>query len=80
MQRSGGSQFKASLSKQFRETLSGRKILHKNRAGGMAQVEGPEFKPQYRLKKKKKKAKGFMKKKLPVHCSFTCARVPTCPS
>jgi hypothetical protein len=27
------------------ETLS-RKILHKNRTGGLAQGEGPEFKPQ----------------------------------
>jgi hypothetical protein len=29
-----------------RETLS-RKTLHKNRAGGVAQGEGTEFKPQY---------------------------------
>jgi hypothetical protein len=29
-----------------RGTLS-RKTLHKNRAGGVAQGEGPEFKPQY---------------------------------
>jgi hypothetical protein len=29
-----------------------RKTLHKNRAGGVAQGEGPEFKPQYHLKKK----------------------------
>jgi hypothetical protein len=28
------------------QTLS-QKILHKNRAGGVAQGEGPEFKPQY---------------------------------
>jgi hypothetical protein len=28
------------------ETLS-RKTLHKNRAGGVAQGEGPEFKPKY---------------------------------
>jgi hypothetical protein len=28
---------------------------HKNRAGGVAQGEGPEFKPQYCKKKKKKK-------------------------
>jgi hypothetical protein len=27
--------------------------LHKNRAGGMAQGEGPEFKPRYHKKKKK---------------------------
>jgi hypothetical protein len=31
------------------------KPYHKNRVGGMAQGEGPEFKPQYYLKKKKKK-------------------------
>jgi hypothetical protein len=29
----------------------------KNRAGGVAQGEGPEFKPQYCKKKKKKKEK-----------------------
>jgi hypothetical protein len=28
-----------------------KKILHKNRAGGVAQGVGPEFKPQYRTKK-----------------------------
>jgi hypothetical protein len=33
------------------ETLS-RKTLHKNRAGRVAQGEGPEFKPQYCQKKK----------------------------
>jgi hypothetical protein len=27
------------------------KTLHKNRAGGMAQGEGPEFKPQLHTKK-----------------------------
>jgi hypothetical protein len=32
------------------EILS-RKILHKNRADGVAQGEGPEFKPQYHKKK-----------------------------
>jgi hypothetical protein len=32
------------------ETLS-RKTLHKNRASGVAQGEGPEFKSQYRKKK-----------------------------
>jgi hypothetical protein len=31
------------------------KTLHKNRAGGVAQGEGPEFKPQYCKKKKKRK-------------------------
>jgi hypothetical protein len=37
------------------ENLS-QKPLHKNRAGGMAESEGPEFKLQ-KLKKKKKKKK-----------------------
>jgi hypothetical protein len=36
------------------------KTLHKNRAGGMAQGEGPELKLQYQEKKKKKKKKDFM--------------------
>jgi hypothetical protein len=31
-----------------------KKTHHKNRAGGVAQDEGPEFKPQYHKKKKKK--------------------------
>jgi hypothetical protein len=35
------------------ETLT-QKPLHKNRAGGVAQGEDPEFKPQYSKKKKKK--------------------------
>jgi hypothetical protein len=48
--------FKASLGKEFHETLS-QKTLHKNRAGGVAQGEGPEFKSQYRKKKKKRKKK-----------------------
>jgi hypothetical protein len=34
------------------EILS-QKHFHKNRAGGEAQVEDPEFKPQYQKKKKK---------------------------
>jgi hypothetical protein len=33
------------------ETLS-LKTLHKNRTGGVAQGEGPEFKPQYHTQKK----------------------------
>jgi hypothetical protein len=33
-----------------RETLS-QKTFHKNRVGGVAQGEGPEFKTQYRKKK-----------------------------
>jgi hypothetical protein len=35
------------------EILS-QKILHKNRAGGVAQGVSPEFKPQYHKKKTKK--------------------------
>jgi hypothetical protein len=35
------------------ETLSW-KTLHKNRAGGVAQGEGPEFKSQYHTKKRRK--------------------------
>jgi hypothetical protein len=31
------------------KTVSQKKV-HKNRAGGVAQEEGPEFKPQYRKK------------------------------
>jgi hypothetical protein len=31
------------------------KTLHKNMAGGVAHGEGPEFKPQYHKKKKRKK-------------------------
>jgi hypothetical protein len=31
-----------------------RKTLYKQRAGGVAQGKGPEFKPQYHKKKKKK--------------------------
>jgi hypothetical protein len=37
----------------LRQTLS-QKTFHKNRTGGVAQGEGPEFKPQYCKKKKKK--------------------------
>jgi hypothetical protein len=31
------------------------KTIHKNRAGGVAEGEGPEFKPQYQKNKKEKK-------------------------
>jgi hypothetical protein len=31
-----------------------KKTLHKNRAAGVAQGEGPEFKPQYHKKERKK--------------------------
>jgi hypothetical protein len=34
------------------------KTLHKNRAGGVAQGRGPEFKSQYHKNKEKKKEKG----------------------
>jgi hypothetical protein len=44
--------FKASPGKQFHKTLT-QKTLHKNRPGGVAQGEGPEFKPQYLAKKKR---------------------------
>jgi hypothetical protein len=44
-----------------RGTLS-RKKLHKNGAGGEAQGEGPEFKPQYHKKKKKERKKEKEKK------------------
>jgi hypothetical protein len=40
------------------ETLSG-KTLHKNRAARVAQAKGPEFKPQYHKKKKKKTQKNI---------------------
>jgi hypothetical protein len=43
-QRAGGSRFKVSPGKN----------LHKNRAGGVTQGVGPEFKPQYRQRKKLK--------------------------
>jgi hypothetical protein len=40
-----------------RKTLSRKKPFTKNRAGGVAQGVGPEFKLQYCKKKKKKKKK-----------------------
>jgi hypothetical protein len=51
---SGGSRFEASLGKQFARPYL-EKNPHKNRAGGVAQGVGPEFKPEYCQKKKKKK-------------------------
>jgi hypothetical protein len=33
---------------------SSKKTLHKKRAGGVAQGEGPEFKPQFKKKRKEK--------------------------
>jgi hypothetical protein len=38
------------------DTLS-QNTIHKNRAGGVAQGEGPEFKPHYRKKRKKERKK-----------------------
>jgi hypothetical protein len=35
----------------IKKELNKRKTLHKNRAGGVAQGKGPEFKPQYSKKK-----------------------------
>jgi hypothetical protein len=42
------------LKQTVRETLS-QKTHHKNRAGGVAQDVGPEFKPQYWKKKSKER-------------------------
>jgi hypothetical protein len=47
---SGGSWFKASLGNSLQEPIS--KISITKKAGGVAQGEGPEFKPQYNIKKK----------------------------
>jgi hypothetical protein len=41
------------MGKIAHKTLS-QKICHKKRAGEMAQGVGPEFKPQYQKKKKKR--------------------------
>jgi hypothetical protein len=46
-----------SLPGQIVQKTPSRKALHKNRAGGVAQGEGPEFKSQYCKKKKEKKKK-----------------------
>jgi hypothetical protein len=45
--------FKARQGKSFSRPYP-KKTLHKNRAGGVAQSEVPEFKPQYCQKEKKK--------------------------
>jgi hypothetical protein len=42
------------------EILSRKNPSQKGRAGGVAQCVGPEFKPQYHIKKKKKKKKQEM--------------------
>jgi hypothetical protein len=44
--------FKARLGKQFARPYL-EKLFTKNRAGGVAQSEGPEFKPQYNYNNKK---------------------------
>jgi hypothetical protein len=49
-QRSGGSQFEAWANSLRDPTL--KKINHKNRASGVAQGVGPEFKPHSTKKKK----------------------------
>jgi hypothetical protein len=48
-QRSGGLQFESQPGQIVCETLS-QNTLHKNRAGGVAQGEGPEFKLLYHKK------------------------------
>jgi hypothetical protein len=45
---------------QSQPTQIVRETLHKNRAGGVAQGEGPEFKPQYLKKKKKDKGEEIL--------------------
>jgi hypothetical protein len=37
-----------------------KKIFHKNKTGGVAQGEGPEFKPQYHKKKKSKEKMDYI--------------------
>jgi hypothetical protein len=51
-QRSRGSRFEASPRQNSSTRPYLRKTLHKNRAGGVAQGEGLEFKPQYMGKKR----------------------------
>jgi hypothetical protein len=45
---------KPAQANSWRDLIS-KKNLHKNRAGGVAQGEGPEFKSQYSKKKKKER-------------------------
>jgi hypothetical protein len=53
---SGGLQFKVNLKNSLQDHIlknaSQKKRKRKNRAGGVTQGEGPEFKPQYQKKKK----------------------------
>jgi hypothetical protein len=53
-QRSGESRLKGSLANSSRDPLL-KKPFTKKKAGGVAQGEGPEFKPQYRKTKQSKK-------------------------
>jgi hypothetical protein len=64
---SGGSRFKATLGK-YQDPIS-KNLITKNWAGGVAQGEGPEFKPQYHKKKKKKKEKKSSALGLALHPS-----------
>jgi hypothetical protein len=45
---------KPAQANSFRDPIL-KKTLHKKRAGGVPQGVGPEFKPQYRKKKERKK-------------------------
>jgi hypothetical protein len=43
------------------EANSSRKTLHKNRAGGVAQGEGPELKPQYhKINRERETKEGYL--------------------
>jgi hypothetical protein len=56
-QRSGGLKFEASMGQIIPQDLILKTPIPKKGAGGVAQSEGPEFKPQYH---KKKIATGFI--------------------
>jgi hypothetical protein len=62
-----------------------KKTHHKNRAGGLAQGVGPEFKPQHHQKKTKKKTKRKREKKghnifvLRIRISLCCLGWPQTP-
>jgi hypothetical protein len=49
---------KPAQANSLRDPISKIPNTHKKRAGGMAQGEGPEFKPQYHKKKKRKSQPG----------------------
>jgi hypothetical protein len=60
-QRSEGSRFKANPGKEFMKPyLKKNPSRTQKKAGGMAQGTGPEFKPQYRKKKKKSWAQWYV--------------------